>query len=85
MSVLLQISPPSRSQAGYRGLPVLALGFRPFYLLAAAFGALAVVAWVAMYLGWWTPASQPWAGTMVWHAHETVSYTHLTLPTKLEV
>ncbi|GAA7763611.1 MULTISPECIES: NnrS family protein [Cupriavidus] len=72
MSVLLQISPPSRSQAGYRGLPVLALGFRPFYLLAAAFGALAVVAWVAMYLGWWTPASQPWAGTMVWHAHEMV-------------
>jgi len=72
MSVLLQISPPSRSQAGYRGLPVLALAFRPFYLLAAGFGALAVAAWVAIYLGWWIPARQPWAGAMLWHAHEMV-------------
>nr|WP_315595640.1 NnrS family protein [uncultured Cupriavidus sp.] len=71
MSVLLQISPPSRTPA-YRGLPVLALGFRPFYLLAAAFGALAVAAWVAMYLGWWIPTSQPWLGAMLWHAHEMV-------------
>ncbi|MFP3753760.1 MULTISPECIES: NnrS family protein [Cupriavidus] len=72
MSVLLPISPPSRPDAGYRGLPVFALGFRPFYLLAAAFGALAVPAWVALYLGWWQPAAQPWMGTMAWHAHEMV-------------
>lgn len=71
MSVLLQISPPSRQQT-YRGLPVLALGFRPFYLLAAAFGAVAMVAWVAMYLGLWVPAAQPWLGGMLWHAHEMV-------------
>lgn len=71
MSVLLQISPPSRTQS-YRGLPVLALGFRPFYLLAAAFGAVAMVAWVAIYMGWWTPAAQPWLGAMAWHAHEMV-------------
>ncbi|WP_454765947.1 NnrS family protein [Cupriavidus campinensis] len=72
MSVLLPISPPSRPDAGYRGLPVLALGFRPFYLLAAAFGALAVAAWVALYSGWWQPATQPWMGAMAWHAHEMV-------------
>jgi len=71
MSVLLQISPPTPSNS-YRGLPVLALGFRPFYLLAAAFGALSVLAWVAMYLGWWQPATQPWLGAMLWHAHEMV-------------
>lgn len=71
MSVLLQISPPSRAPA-YRGLPILALGFRPFYLLAAAFGAMAMAAWVAMYLGWWIPATQPWLGSMAWHAHEMV-------------
>lgn len=71
MSVLLQISPPSRTRS-YSGLPVLALGFRPFYLLAAAFGAIAVAVWVATYLGWWVPASQPWMGTMLWHAHEMV-------------
>ncbi|MGO4306918.1 NnrS family protein [Cupriavidus sp. RAF12] len=72
MSVFLQISPPSRPDAGYRGLPVLALGFRPFYLLAAAFGALAIAAWVAIYAGWWQPAAQPWMGAMAWHAHEMV-------------
>ncbi len=71
MAVLLQISPPSR-HPHYRGLPVLALGFRPFYLLAAAFGVVAVAAWVAVYLGWWVPVAQPWLGTMLWHAHEMV-------------
>lgn len=68
----IQISPPSPRHASYRGVPWLALGFRPFYLLAAAFGVLAIAAWVAMYLGWWQPASQPWLGAMVWHAHEMV-------------
>jgi len=71
MSVLLQISPPSRTPA-YRGLPFLALGFRPFYLLAATFGGLAMAVWIAMYLGWWIPAAQPWLGGMLWHAHEMV-------------
>lgn len=71
MSVLLQISPPSRTPS-YRGLPVLALGFRPFYLLAATFGAVAMAMWVAIYLGWWVPAQQPWLGAMAWHAHEMV-------------
>ena len=71
MSVLLQISSPSR-QSAYRGLPVLALGFRPFYLLAALFGALSIAAWVAMYAGLWIPAASPWLGGMLWHAHEMV-------------
>lgn len=42
----------------------LALGFRPFYLLAGAYAALAVPLWFAQYAGW-LPAADP-----LWHAHE---------------
>lgn len=72
MSISIPLPSPSRKHPRYRGHPALALGFRPFYLLAAAFGALAIAAWVLMYLGWWQPAAQPWTGAMVWHAHEMV-------------
>ncbi len=43
-------------------------GFRPFYLGAALFGALAVPLWVAMLLGD-LPLSLPVA-PLLWHAHE---------------
>lgn len=72
MSISIPIPSPSRRNPRYRGPSALALGFRPFYLLAAAFGALAIAAWVSMYLGWWRPAAPPWTGTMLWHAHEMV-------------
>jgi len=45
------------------------LGFRPFYLLAAAEAALAVPLWAAMYLGWLGAPAMP---GMAWHAHEMV-------------
>jgi uncharacterized protein involved in response to NO len=47
---------------------LLALGFRPFYLLAGAFGALSILLWAAQFAGW--------LGSAVilrgpqWHAHE---------------
>lgn len=49
--------------------PVWALGFRPYYLLAAGFAALSVPLWVAQYLGWlsaWPHVS------VAWHMHEMV-------------
>ncbi len=46
--------------------PVYRLGFRPFYLLAAAFAAVAVPAWVAAYLGTWSGAPVD----LLWHVHE---------------
>ena len=52
------------------GWPVLRLGFRPFYLGAALFAAIAVPLWVALYLG-----QLPLALTvppLLWHAHEMV-------------
>jgi uncharacterized protein involved in response to NO len=57
-----------KSQGPAHGMPLLRLGFRPFYLCAAAFGAIAPLVWVAVYLGWvdWAPTMPP----LLWHAHE---------------
>jgi uncharacterized protein involved in response to NO len=43
---------------------VLALGFRPFYLLAGAYAALAVPLWALQYAGWLPGAN------LSWHAKE---------------
>ncbi|MEO7243157.1 MAG: NnrS family protein [Variovorax sp.] len=51
-----------------RGWPLLRLGFRPFYLGAAAFAVLAIPLWVAVFLGY-----LPWpapVAPLLWHAHE---------------
>ena len=51
-----------------RGWPVLRLGFRPFYLGAAAFAMLAVPLWIAVLLGAVTPRLS--VSPLLWHAHE---------------
>jgi uncharacterized protein involved in response to NO len=49
-------------------LPVLAYGFRPFFLLAAIFAALAVPLWLAAYTGALAlPSPLP---ASLWHGHE---------------
>lgn len=45
---------------------LFALGFRPFYLLAALYAALSVPLWAAQYAGW-LPGPGP-----LWHAHEMI-------------
>ena len=55
-----------KRSTGYSAL--FALGFRPFYLLAAVFAALSVPLWIAQYFGWITAAGQ--FPAMTWHAHE---------------
>ncbi|TFW22588.1 NnrS family protein [Massilia arenosa] len=50
------------------GPALFALGFRPFYLLAAAFAALSVPLWVAAQAGLRMPARID----MLWHMHEMV-------------
>lgn len=47
---------------------LFALGFRPFYLLAAAFAALAIPAWVLVLSN---VVSVPMPGVL-WHAHEMI-------------
>ena len=49
-------------------LPVLALGFRPFFLAAGVAAVLGVAVWLAILTGLW-PQPGHLAGT-VWHAHE---------------
>jgi uncharacterized protein involved in response to NO len=51
-----------------RGWPLLRLGFRPFYLGAAAFAALAVPLWVAAWFGQITLSTA--LAPMLWHGHE---------------
>lgn len=47
---------------------MFALGFRPFYLLAAAFAAASIPAWVASYFGWIAAPQLD----LAWHVHEMV-------------
>ena len=50
------------------GWPVLRLGFRPFYIVAAALACLAVPLWVAAMLG--VVSLDLNVSPMLWHAHE---------------
>lgn len=61
-------APVPASPPPLQGLPVLRLGFRPFYLGAAAFAMLSIPLWVAIVLGKVAPpmAMPP----LLWHAHE---------------
>jgi len=71
---LLTIGQPDpASRMPYAGRPVFALGFRPFYLLAAAFAALGMALWAALLLGVLPSAHGPATmAPLFWHAHEMV-------------
>lgn len=60
---------PAAAQAGQpRGLPLLRLAFRPFYIGAAAFACLAVPLWLAAFFGHLTLNAK--IDPLLWHAHE---------------
>ena len=50
------------------GLPLLRLGFRPFYIGAAALAAIAVPLWIGLWLG--QVQLDMAVAPMLWHAHE---------------
>lgn len=50
------------------GWPLLRLGFRPFYLGAAAYGMLAIPLWIALLLG--QVSLSLTVPPVLWHAHE---------------
>ena len=57
---------PSKRPA--QGFALFALGFRPFYLLAAALAVVIVPLWLAAFAGWLVlPTALP---PVAWHAHE---------------
>lgn len=62
----------------WRGPAILSFGFRPFFLLAGTWAALAMVLWVAMLAGR-TPVPTGF-DPLTWHAHEFVfGYTGAVL------
>lgn len=70
---LLTIGQPDpASRIPYTGWPLFALGFRPFYLLAAGFAVIGMAAWAALLLNWLPAAHGPVMAPLFWHAHEMV-------------
>lgn len=63
----LRATPATATQAP-QGWPVLRLGFRPFYLCAAAYAMLAVPLWAAMLMG--QVSLDLTVSPVLWHAHE---------------
>lgn len=61
----VHLAEPQRAQGRW---PILALGFRPFFLLAAVFAAAAVPLWLLIYQGALDPVSH--LPPTIWHAHE---------------
>lgn len=60
-----QHQPPS-------GLPLLRLGFRPFYLGGAVFGLIALALWLLALHGWPVAGRSAPASGVVWHVHEMI-------------
>jgi len=63
----LQATPPAPTPSP-QGWPLLRLGFRPFYLGAAAYAMLAVPLWIALLLG--QVSLKLTVSPLLWHAHE---------------
>ncbi len=61
------MQPPAR---GIAAIPLFSYGFRPFFLAAALWAALAMILWIGVVTGAWTIASD--YGPGAWHAHELI-------------
>jgi len=51
-------------------IPILRLGFRPFFLSGAIFSVVAIILWLLMYKG--TVSLSPLGGGYWWHIHEMI-------------
>ena len=65
------VDPPVQRKAGIGGSAFFALGFRPFFPLAALFSVLAISAWAAVYLGGFSILPTR-VSAAHWHGHEMV-------------
>lgn len=68
MGIIPLEEPRVRKPVPKGGNALFALGFRPFYLLAALFAAGAVPLWLAWYFG--LGGGPLWLPPLLWHAHE---------------
>ncbi|MCE9659581.1 MAG: NnrS family protein [Burkholderiales bacterium] len=67
MARTIVIEEPRPPSAPLQEFALWQLGFRPFYLLASAFGALSIGLWALQFAGW---LGQPYLQGPMWHAHE---------------
>ncbi len=58
----------SKGAVELAGVPLLSHGFRPFFLGASLWAALAMMLWVGLMSGHWAFATR--YGIIAWHAHE---------------
>ena len=73
MTLLPIDEPPARARHAQAGHPLWRLGFRPFYLAAALFAALAIPLWMAAHRGWLVSGADAWLRIdYAWHVHEMV-------------
>jgi uncharacterized protein involved in response to NO len=63
----IHLTEPQRAHGHW---PILALGFRPFFLLAAIFAAAAIPLWLLIYQGLLDPVS--YLPPTIWHGHEMI-------------
>lgn len=63
----IQLTEPARPATRY---PILALAFRPFFLMAAIYASLSVPLWLLIYTGAISPVS--YLDPRAWHGHEMV-------------
>ncbi|WAL84793.1 NnrS family protein [Pandoraea sp. XJJ-1] len=70
----MSISQPTTrpSSQSVPGLPLLRLGFRPFYLGGAGFAALAIALWLAALHGYPVAGRAAPMNGLVWHVHEMI-------------
>jgi uncharacterized protein involved in response to NO len=64
----LSVQEPSKARRQAAGLPLFSYGFRPFFLLAAGYAAIAMALWIALLRGW--PGPPLAMAGVAWHAHE---------------
>jgi uncharacterized protein involved in response to NO len=58
----------TEKQSAAKPLPIFALGFRPFYLLAIILAAVALPVWLGVYFGIIAPSG--YLSGIAWHSHE---------------
>ena len=58
----------AEKQSEAKPLPIFALGFRPFYLLAIILAAVALPVWLGVYFGIIAPSG--YLSGIAWHSHE---------------
>ncbi|OUL80662.1 NnrS family protein [Paraburkholderia hospita] len=65
-------APTSRPTRVASGMPVLRLGFRPFYLGGAVFGVVAITLWLFAVHGYPVAGRSLAVNGMLWHVHEMI-------------